>query len=223
MDLSGVRWLTFDCYGTLVDWERGILAAVRPLLPGATGADILARYAALEAEQERGAYKPYREVLRQVMIGLGAAYRVSISPRQAGSLPESLKNWPAFDETPAVLAALQRRFKLAVISNVDDDLFSGTAPKLGVRLDGLITAQQCRSYKPSLNNFRVAMERLRAGPDQILHIAESRYHDITPARSLGIRSVWVNRAKGRPTASGESDATADLEVTALAELVRRLG
>lgn len=223
MDLTGVRWLTFDCYGTLIDWERGILAAARPLLPGAADGDILARYAALEAELERGAYTPYREVLRQVMAGLGRAFGVSISAQQAESLPESLKDWPAFDETPAALAALQRRFKLAVISNVDDDLFAGTAPKLGVRLDGLITAQQCRSYKPSLNNFRVAMERLKAGPDQVLHIAESRYHDIAPARNLGIRSVWVNRAKGRPSASGGAEATPDLEVATLAELVRRLG
>jgi 2-haloacid dehalogenase len=223
VDLSGVRWLTFDCYGTLIDWERGILAVVRPLLPGAADADILARYAALEAEQERGKYRPYREVLQRVMVGLGHASGVSISPHQAEALPKSVKDWPAFDETPAALAVFQRRFKLAVISNVDDDLFAGTAPKLGVRLDGLITAQQCHSYKPSLNNFRVAMERLGAGPDQVLHIAESRYHDIAPARTLGIRSVWVNRARGRPSASGEAEAAPDMEVATLTELVERLG
>ncbi len=223
MDLSGVQWLTFDCYGTLIDWESGILRAVRKLLSAhaipARDDDILSRFAALEAEQERGPYRLYREVLRTVMAEMGRAFGVRFVPEEVLSLPESLGEWPAFAETPTALAALQQRFKLAVISNIDNDLFALSAPKLGVEIDALITAQQCRSYKPSLNNFRTALGRLGVNPDQVLHIAESRYHDIAPARTLGIQSVWVNRKNGRPSASGAADAQPDLEVHSLTDLV----
>lgn len=227
MDLSGVQWLTFDCYGTLIDWEAGILRAVRKQLSArgipALDDDILTRFAALEAEQERGPYKLYREVLRSVMADLGRAFGVRFYPEEVSSLPNSLGEWPAFPETPKALAVFKNRFKLAVISNVDNDLFALSAPKLGIPLDALITAQQCRSYKPSLNNFRTALGRLGIGPDQVLHIAESRYHDIAPAKSLGIRSVWVNRRPGKPSASGAADATPDLEVRSLTDLAAKIG
>jgi 2-haloacid dehalogenase len=197
---------------------------VGAVLPGrgvrAGREEILMRYAALEAAEEHGVWRPYRQVLTTVMAGLGRGFGVELSGAEAGALPESVARWPAFAETPAALAALQRRFKLAVISNVDDDLFAATAPKLGVRLDAVITAEQCRSYKPSLNNFRTALARLGAGTHEVVHVAESRYHDIVPARELGIRSVWVNRSGGRVAASGGTDVTPDLEVTGLTELVR---
>ena len=225
MELTGVRWLTFDCYGTLIDWESGILGEVRPLLAArgipARDEEILARYAEFEAREERGPYKLYREVLRNVMSELGRVFDLRLPPAQLTPLGDSLGDWPAFAETPAALAALQRRFRLAVISNIDNDLFALTTPKLGVALDATITAQQCRSYKPSLNNFRTAIGKLGVAPEEVVHVAESRYHDIAPARSLGIRSVWVNRRAGVPGASGGADATPDLEVASLSELAAR--
>jgi 2-haloacid dehalogenase len=224
VDFTGVRWLSFDCYGTLIDWERGILGALRRVLARHAAAvddgTLLAAYARAERDLEAGPYQPYRRVLDAVMERLATEFRFplsSLSERRA--LSESLGQWDAFPETAAALAALQKRFRLAVISNVDNDLFAGTAPKLGVRPDAFVSAQQCRTYKPSLNNFRVAMERMGAGPGDLMHVAESLYHDIAPARELGIRCVWVNRrGSAGPGASGSASATPDLEVPDLATL-----
>lgn len=222
MNLGGVRWVTFDCYGTLIDWETGILSVVRPLAPGVDDSAILAAYSRLERAVQSGPYLTYRDVLSRVMAGLAETFGIPTGGPQLDALADSLGSWPAFAETPAALAALQRRFKLAVISNIDDDLFRGSAPRLGVTLDAFISAQQCRSYKPSLRNFRVAMERTAAVPGEILHVAESLYHDIAPARELGIRTAWVNRRPGGAGASGTAPTRPDLEVRSLTELVARL-
>lgn len=224
MDFSSVRWLSFDCYGTLIDWESGILGAVRPILARhhavPSDADILERYAALEADLESGDYRPYREVLRAVMSGLGDAFSARLSPAERDALPDSLHNWPAFPDTPAALAKLKSRFRLAVLSNIDDDLFAFSAPRLGVPLDALITAQQCRSYKPSLNNFHRLLDRTGAHPDQLIHVAQSLYHDHAPARSLGLRTVWINRPSARPNIGIAKPAHVmpDLELPDLASL-----
>ena len=224
MDWNSVRWLSFDCYGTLIDWESGILAAVRPVLAahGATPADaeILERFAALESAIEAGPYLPYREVLRRVMQGLGREFGVALDARACESLPEALKDWPAFPDTPAALAALQRRFRLAVLSNVDDDLFAATLPRLGVTFDAVVTAQQCGSYKPARRNFERLLERTGASRDDLVHVAQSLYHDHVPARAMGLRTVWVNRRRGLPGAGATppAAATPDLEVATLAEL-----
>jgi 2-haloacid dehalogenase len=225
---DAVRWLTFDCYGTLIDWETGILQAVRPVLAsrGAhpSDTDVIAAYARLEREIQSGPYLPYRRVLQQVMTGLAHSFGTELTSEESDALPESLQDWPAFSDTAASLQALQSRFRIAVISNIDDDLFAFTAPKLGITLDALITAQQCRSYKPSLNNFHVAMDRLGAQPAEVLHCAESLYHDIAPANRLGIRSVWVNRHRdqGGASASGSAEAAPALEVGSMAELAGAL-
>src|SRR5690606_9900989 len=224
MDWNSVRWLSFDCYGTLIDWESGILAAVRPVLAahGATPADaeIFERFAALESAIEAGPYLPYREVLRRVMQGLGREFGVALDARACGSLPAALKHWPAFPDTPAALAALQRRFRLAVLSNVDDDLFAATLPRLGVTFDAVVTAQQCGSYKPARRNFERLLERTGASRDDLVHVAQSLYHDHVPAQAMGLRTVWVNRRRGLPGAGATppAAATPDLEVATLAEL-----
>lgn len=227
LDFSRFRWLTFDCYGTLIDWERGIFGALRPVLRahGKTLGDgeLLALYAELEREAERE-YKPYRDVLREVVRGFGRKLDFMPTQTEVESLAESLAGWQPFPDTVDALRRLKTKYKLAIISNVDDDLFATTAQHLQVPFNHVITAQQVGSYKPSLNNFRVALARIGAPAEQVLHVAQSLFHDIAPAKQLGLATVWVNRKSVRPGgATVAADATPDLEVADLAELARLLG
>jgi 2-haloacid dehalogenase len=204
-DFSRFSWLTFDCYGTLIDWDSGILSTVRPILAAhgrnLSDTGILELFAAIERAEEAGEYQTYRQVLEAVITKMAARLVFRISTEEVRSLPESLGDWPPFPDTVAALRKLKLRYKLAVISNTDDDLFARTAVHLEVPFDAVITAQQARSYKPSLNNFRLALARLAVPPGQVLHVAQSLYHDIGPANEMGIASVWVNR-QGRAGASG---------------------
>ncbi len=225
IDFSGVRALTFDCYGTLIDWETGIIQAVRPVLSvhGVRTPDeaILEKFARLEAEEEREEHKPYREVLLNVMGRLGREYECEFIDRELDRLPDSIKRWPAFPDTAASLRRLAERFSINIISNVDDDLFEGTRVKLGAEPDRFVSAQYCRSYKPARRNFNVMLALLDLPKEQVVHVAQSLYHDIKPARELGLRTVWVNRRKGK-TGSGATppaDAAPDLELPDLASLV----
>jgi 2-haloacid dehalogenase len=217
LDFSRFRVLTFDCYGTLIDWESGILGALRPLL-AAHGKSLnddklLELYGELEAEAEAGEYQTYRKVLEGVARGCGRRLGFETSEQEARSLPESLKNWQPFPDTVAALKKLKTSYKLAIVSNTDDDLFADTARLLEVPFDWVITAQQARSYKPSHNNFRLALERIALPTEQVLHCAQSIYHDVIPARTLGLATVWVNRrgAKGGG-ATKAAQGKPDLEV-----------
>jgi 2-haloacid dehalogenase len=229
IDLSDTRVLTFDCYGTLVDWETGIVAALRPLLDrhGVAVDDerLLQLFGELEAAIEAGPYQPYRAVLTAVAQGLGARLGFTPAAEAAARFAGSVGDWPPFADTPAALAALQRRFRLAIISNVDDDLFVRTNQRLGITFDWIITAQQVGSYKPALANFRVALERIGLPPAQVVHVAQSLYHDHVPAKQLGLRTVWVNRRQGKAGAGATPPAAAqpDLEVPDLATLARLAG
>jgi 2-haloacid dehalogenase len=223
LDFSRFSWLTFDCYGTLIDWDSGILSTVRPILAahgrnlGDVG--ILELFAAIERVEEAGEYRTYRQVLEAVISKMAARLVFRISTEEVRSLAESLGDWPPFPDTVAALRKLKSRYKLAVISNTDDDLFARTAVHLEAPFDAVITAQQARSYKPSLNNFRMALDRLAVPPEQVLHVAQSLYHDVAPANELGIASVWVNR-HGRAGASGGAAGIAqpDLIVPDMATL-----
>ena len=140
-------------------------------------------------------------------------------------MPNSLAHWPPFPDTVEALRKLHAVFKLAIVSNVDDDLFAGTAKLLQIPFDAVITAQQAGSYKPSHRNFELALQRIAHPKDKVLHVAQSLYHDIEPARALGIRSVWVNR-RGNQAGSGAtkpSNAIPDLEVPSLAALAALVG
>jgi 2-haloacid dehalogenase len=216
--------LSFDCYGTLIDWEAGILGALRPMLKAhhrnLDDASLLELYAQLEQNAEGGAYHSYREILEEVVRGTGERLRFTPTLSEVRSLPESLPKWSPFDDTMGALRALQRSYKLAIISNVDDDLFASSQRKLGINFDFVITAQQASAYKPSLKIFQLAEQRIGIRRDRWLHVAQSVYHDIVPAKSLGIATVWVNRPSVRP---GVGVAVAvsgcpDLEVPNLAAL-----
>jgi 2-haloacid dehalogenase len=226
IDLSDTRVLTFDCYGTLVDWEAGIVAALRPVLDRAGVAvddeRLLALHGELEAAAEAGPYRPYRDVLGEVLRGLGD--RLGFAPTEAerAAFGASVGEWPPFPDAPAGLAALKRRFKLAIVSNVDDDLFARSNERLGVGFDWIVTAQQVKSYKPAPAHFLAALDRIGLPPGQVLHVAQSLYHDHVPAKRLGLRTVWVNRRHGRagPGATPPAEARPDLELPDLATLAQ---
>jgi len=227
IDCSRFQVITFDCYGTLIDWETGILAAARPVLAAhrvsANNDEIIAAYAAIERRIEAGLYMKYRDVLRTVMAGLGTRFKFEPTRTECDEFAASVVRWPAFADTAAALKSLQQRVKVAIVSNVDEDLFSETKKHLGIEPDVVITAERCRSYKPSRNNFETALLVLaEAGipRERVLHAAESVYHDIEPAKAMGLSTVWVNRRgeKG-PGASGAGSARADLEVRDLKSLV----
>ncbi len=224
LDFARFEVLTFDCYGTLIDWEAGILEGLRAILDRrvavADDEDLLVRYAAHEAELEVGPYLRYREVLARASSAVCAELGVEPSPDEAAAFAAGVGAWPAFPDSAAALARLQRRFELAVITNCDDDLFAASNRQLGVTFDQVITAQQVGSYKPSLRNFEVAFERLDRPRDRILHVAQSLFHDHVPARQLGLSSVWVNRRHARPGsgATPPAEAAPDLEVPDMASL-----
>jgi 2-haloacid dehalogenase len=224
--------LSFDCYGTLIDWESGILTALKTILANhnitpenypidISDQQLLAMFARRESALEEKAYATYREILKKVVQNF--AVRLNFIPTEAelNSLAESIQNWEPFPDTVEALKSLKKRYKLTIISNIDDDLFAHTAQKLAVEFDWIITAQQIKSYKPALQNFEIAIERMRIANDKLLHIAQSVYHDIVPAHSMGLSTVWVNRRQNKPGdgATVAARGNPDLEVPDLKTLV----
>jgi 2-haloacid dehalogenase len=228
LNFLSFKALTFDCYGTLIDWESGLLAALRPVLRrhGAACDDerLLGLFAAAEAEAEAGPFVPYRMVLRRTLAHIAASLSCALDPEDEDVLAASLPDWPPFPDTVTALQALKTRYRLAIVSNVDDDLFEGTRRRLGVEFDVVTTAQQVQSYKPAPAHFLVTLERLGLGRGKVLHVAQSLFHDIVPARALGLATVWVNRRAGRGGgATPPADARPDLEVRDLKSLVTLAG
>jgi 2-haloacid dehalogenase len=229
MTINPAAWdvLTFDCYGTLVDWEQGLAEVLERMLGryrvSVPRAELLERFAEFESEAEHGGYVPYREVLGAVAQRMGAEYGAALSDRDAEQLAKSVPEWPAFPDTVAALARLATRYRLGVLSNIDDDLFAGTAAHLGVPFDPVVTAQQVSSYKPALQNFHALLDQVGVPPVRVLHVAQSVFHDIAPATELGLSCVWVDRRQGRPGgATPPSDVAPKWGVTGLAELAELL-
>jgi 2-haloacid dehalogenase len=227
LDLASFEVLTFDCYGTLVDWETGLALALGDLL-AARGVELerealLALYAQFEPAAQAGTFRSYREVLARVVESFGDRFGFVPTTGERDALAASLAAWPVFPDTRAALGHLAERYQLGVLSNIDDDLFALTAPSLGARLDAVITAQQVRSYKPAAGHFEAAIRRF--GPRRrILHVAQSLYHDIVTAQRLGLATVWVNRRReAAGGATPKAAATADLEVPDLATFAALVG
>lgn len=223
MDADRYELLTFDCYGTLIDWSAGIVDAFQTqaardgvrLEPER----ILEAHARIEREVEAERYRPYREILTL------AAHRVAhelgwpIPPERARFLPDSVGRWPPFPDTNPALRRLRSRYRLAILSNIDDDLLAETLRHLEVDFTFCVTARQVRSYKPAGAHFEEAFRRA-GGRDRILHVAQSLYHDVAPAKDLGLPVVWVNRRRqARPADVPAPDRT----VADLAELADGLG
>ena len=209
LDFSRFRVITFDCYGTLIDWEAGILGAIRPVLVahGAelTDPEILRLYGELEAEAESSPYQPYREVLCEVVRGFGARLGFRVSEGEQQSLPSSLATWKPFPDTVAALRRLKSQLKLGIISNVDDDLFAASARRLEVEFDFVTTAGQARAYKPSHEIFRLAQAKMGVLPE---HLAARGAEHLSRCDSgegagnldrLGESPVVATRSRGRQT------------------------
>jgi len=224
LDLRPFDVVTFDCYGTLIDWETGLLEALRPLRAlaqlRASDDEVLEAYALLESALESGVYTKYRDVLRGVMRGLVQRFDAPPEKINLDTLAHSLGEWPPFPDTVESLKRLKQCCRLAIISNTDDDLFARTARVLEVPFDFVITAEQVGAYKPSHRNFQKALDVMNIPKAKVLHAAQSRFHDIAPARELGIACVWVNRRhdKSGDGATASSAATPDLEVCDLKTL-----
>jgi 2-haloacid dehalogenase len=222
LDFSSVTVLSFDCYGTLIDWEQGILSALRPLVSRRRSqipdGDLLELYGRFEREaQAETPFVNYRTVLRRVVHDLGDHLDLGVGQDEENLLVESLADWQPFPDTVAALKTLKTRFALAIISNVDDDLFRLSKAYLEVPFDWVITSEQLGSYKPSERNFKRALEAFGVASGRHVHVAQSLYHDIAPAGALGLRTVWVNRggAASTPGAGCEPDLeVADLQTLA---------
>jgi 2-haloalkanoic acid dehalogenase type II len=189
------RYLTFDCYGTLVDWKTGIEDQLRAALGGVRlgGNGLLRAYMDAEKKQESG-YKVYKEVLRDTVLSMSGALGRAVAPESAEEFAHSVPRWPPFPDTREFLHdAGSMGYKRYILSNVDDDLLEETIKRNGLEIDGYVTAEQIRSYKPRPAHWKEFMARTGAGRSEILHVAQSLFHDIVPTGDLGIDSAWVNR------------------------------
>jgi 2-haloacid dehalogenase len=229
LDFSRFEALTFDCYGTLINWEQGILRCLRRILSvhgkDIDDATILEFYGDFEARAEQGEYRCYRDVLQSVVRQFGEQLAFIPANHEARSVAESLKEWKPWPDTVEALRELQKRFRLSIISNVDDDLFADTRPQLGVEFGHVVTAQQARAYKPSLRIFELALGRIGVPAKRVLHVGQSIYHDVIPAQSLGLATVWVNRPSPRKNVGAvkAAEASPDLEVHSLQDLAQVCG
>ena len=215
LDFRNITVLTFDCYGTLIDWEGGIVSALEPLLSRSgkvlPHGELLQLYGRLEREaQAHTPFVNYRVVLKMIAKGLSDQLNLDLQPQEENLLSESMADWPPFPDTVAALKTLKERFRLGILSNVDDELFRLSQAHLEVPFDWIITSEQLESYKPAERNFHEAIAKMEIDPDQHVHVAQSLYHDIVPASALGIKTVWVNRQDAASTPVLE--AKPDLEV-----------
>jgi 2-haloalkanoic acid dehalogenase type II len=206
MRLTDFKILTFDCYGTLIDWESGILAALHPLLAKLGGK--VDDGAALEAfarhESAIEAAEPalnYRKLLAKTYRALAAEWGAAITDAEAESFGHSVPDWPAFADSAESLAYLKRHYKLVILSNVDRASFAESNKKLGVAFDAVCTAEDVGSYKPDRRNFefmlRTVQEKLGASPHDILHTAQSLFHDHQTAKAMGLATNWIDRRMGK--------------------------
>jgi len=224
LDFDRFEILTFDCYGTLINWEAGILPALRRILSAHSkhidDAALLKLYGDFELHAEQPPFQPYCEVLGSVVRQFGTDLGFTPTAEEVRSLADSLPTWKPWPDTVTALRQLKTGFRLAILSNVDDDLFAGTRPQLEVAFDEVVTAQQARAYKPSLELFNLALRRINAPAHRVLHIGQSIYHDVIPAQALGLATVWVNRPSARPGVGAvrSADGEPDMTITSLAEL-----
>ena len=188
------RWATFDCYGTLVDWEGGIGGELARIWPGEDADSLRERYHEIEPRVQLEGSLPYREVLRQALVLLAESEGLELPDGEETALGDSLPRWPVFPEVPAALAELRERgWRLVPLSNTDPDFLDASMEAIGVPFDGTVVAGEIGSYKPAHGHWKTFYERFGADPERHVHVAASLFHDIAPADELGITAVWINR------------------------------
>ena len=210
--MARADWLTFDCYGTLIDWEGGVTDALGPFLGGGPDLGTLAgRYIQIEAQVEHEAYRPYRDVLAEASARLMRELGHPLPGGRERVLPDSLANWRPFPEVPGALRRLRDGgYRLAILSNVDRDLIDESVRLLGVTPDLIVTAEDCRSYKPAPGHWTTVQARSGSGPTNTIHVGASLYHDMIPAAALGYRTVFINRHRDPVSGAAPTRVLTDL-------------
>jgi 2-haloalkanoic acid dehalogenase type II len=204
MQLSQFKALSFDCYGTLIDWETGMLAALEPLREraGVSPDELLTAYGSVEHEVEQAfPALAYSQLLEKVHAGLSERFGLAPDDAEAATFGASVGDWPAFPDSIAALAYLKQHFQLIILSNVDRRSFAGSNRRLGVEFDQILTAEEIGSYKPDPRNFEYLLTRAgEAGiaRHELLHVAQSLFHDHVPANRIGIASAWIDRRHDKP-------------------------
>ena len=229
MRLNDFEALSFDCYGTLIDWEAGLATALRPWAREA-GLDLddealLAAFARHEGQAQKARPRDlYPAILAEAMRRMGAELGAPVTEAGAARLAASVPDWPAFSDSPAALAMLAARYQLIILSNVDRGSFAGSARRLGVTFASVLTAEDIGSYKPAQRNFDALLaesRRLGVGEGKLLHVAQSLFHDHVPAKRAGLPTVWINRRRGRTgwgaTPPPDVEVTPDWEFASMAE------
>jgi 2-haloalkanoic acid dehalogenase type II len=233
MNLTDFDALSFDCYGTLIDWETGLSEVLVPWARRggvtASAEELLEAYASVEAEVEASHPAwPYPQVLAECLRRLGASLGAPVTSEDESRLAGSVPDWPAFPDSPDALAALGEHHKLIILSNVDRASFAGSNRRLGVTFTSILTAEDIGSYKPSPRNFEALLaEARRLGVDRLLHAAQSLFHDHVPAKQAGLATVWINRRHGR-SGSGATplagvSVTPDWEFPSMAAFAAAVG
>ncbi len=212
--MSADRWLTFDCFGTLIDWRHGIRTTGELLFPG-RGDDFLAAYIDLEAEVEAdGPFRRYRAILTETTRRVATKLGVDLKPDDATALVSTIPHWPPFGDVGSALGALRKDgWRMALLTNCDRDLIAQTQRRLPVPFDAVVTAEDVAAYKPNHAHFTLFQSTFGSSASVWIHVAQSYFHDIKPTHELGIARVWVNR-------QGEKDdpSIADAVLRGLAEL-----
>lgn len=219
--LPRIDTVTFDCYGTLIDWKGGLASSFRGLLGAIVDEDpmrVFETYVALEAAEEAQAFQNYRTVMTRVAVAMGEEFDVGVTAAQAADFADSLPTWKPFPDTNDALQRLKPRYRLGVLSNVDRDLFAGTCRHFDVPFDFVVTAEDVRSYKPGPGHFREYLAR-HGALERTLHVAQSLYHDGRPAGELGLAYVWINRYNHR----NETDVRPLASFADLTGLVEAMG
>jgi 2-haloacid dehalogenase len=188
------RWATFDCYGTLIDWNGGIGGELERMFGAEAAPRLLERYHQVEPELESETYRSYREVLSLALEELLRQEGLQLPEGEAGALARSLPEWQPFPEVPKALTELRSRgWKLALLSNTDRDLIAASQQQLGVPFDLAVVAEDVHSYKPAHAHWERFFEATTVDPQHHVHVGASLFHDVAPGKELGLRTVWINR------------------------------
>jgi 2-haloacid dehalogenase len=191
---AGDRWATFDCYGTLIDWDRGVRDTLADVWPEEDAERLFHRYHDVEPRIQAGRGVPYRRVLRETLEAIAAEDELEIPPGREDALVEALPSWRPFPEVPGALAELRERgWRLAVLSNTDPDLLDASLERIGVPVHLRVTAAEAGSYKPAFGHWDTFFRHSSADRERHVHVGASRYHDVEPCAQLGLPCVWINR------------------------------
>ncbi len=216
--------MSFDCYGTLIDWEEGIWNTINKILArrgiNKRRESILSLYAQIESRAERE-YKPYKEILKEVMGEIGRVLGIELEEEEKYALVKSIPYWPAFSDSKDALMRIKEDFRIAIISNVDNDIIEETIKNLGVDFDFIITAEMAKAYKPDLRVFKYAEDIMQVDKSNWFHTAQSIYHDIIPAKKLGVKTVWIKRRGFGATPP--ANAKSDFNFLSLEDLANNIG